>query len=218
MVGILYLLLKFRLVLTSQSELLEFSNSSFFIEYINMKNVFIFSMIVFISSSCSFPGLFSDYKRVNKEYPTLLKHPKDERAILNAKYSDSCQVLVLNAEELATCLDTEAKTILYSWSPHCSSPYCYGLDRVQAYCRDKGIKLHVVADYYDIESMTAYYKLEFPIVGIDTKAYKNKLTPIYTKKFLEDLSIFRDKDNSDRLFYLEKGKFIRSFRVLEEIQ
>jgi len=181
-------------------------------------NYLILGLLILISSSCSIKGLFSDYKKVNKEYPRLLKKVTNKTTICHTSYSDSCQVLVLNAQELVTCLDVEDKIILYLWSPHCSSPYCYGLDRVQAYCTEKGLKLYVVADYYDPQSMMAYYNLEFPIIGIDMTTYKNKLTPVYTKKFLEDLSIFREKDNSDRLFYLEKGKFIRSFRVLEEVQ
>ncbi len=175
-------------------------------------------ILILISSSCSFPGLFSAYKKVNKENPSLLKRATDKTRICNTQYSDSCKVLVLNAEDLKTCLNASDRAILYLWSPHCSSPYCYGLDRVQAYCTEKGLKLYVVADYYDTETMTAYYELNFPIIGIDMKKYKNKLTPIYTKKFLADLSIFRAKDNSDRLFYLEKGTYIRSFRDLKNVE
>jgi hypothetical protein len=187
-----------------------------------VSNGLILGILILISASCtikgSFSGLFSDYKKVNKNNPNLLKQESNQTAICNAVYSDSCKVLVLKSEDLKKCIDASDKVVLYLWSPHCSSPYCYGLDRVQAYCTEKGLKLYAVAAYYDTELMAAYYELEFPIVGIDVKKYGNRLTPVYTKKFLAELSIFREKDNSDRYFYLEKGKFIRSFRALEEVQ
>lgn len=187
-----------------------------------MKNVFIFSIIVFITTSCtikgSFQGLFSYYKKVEKDNPTLLKKVTNTETICSRVYSDSCKVLLLNGKELGECIKNEDKTILYLWAGNCSSPYCYGLDRVQAYCKNRGIKLYVVADYYDEELMSAIYNLEFPIVGIDTKYYKTNFTSSYRKKFLADLSIIRDKDDYYRLLYLEKGKYIRSFRVLEEVQ
>lgn len=186
----------------------------------NMKNILILCVAVVISSSCtiqgSFQGLFSYYKKVNKENPTLLKKPKDKSMICSTNYSDSCKVLLLNGKELEKCIQDEKKTILYLWAANCRSPYCYGLDRVQAYCKEKNITLYAIADYYDEELMKEHYNLEYPIIGIDTKYYKTNFTSSYIKKFLADLSII-EKDYH-RLLYLENGKFIRSFRVLEEIQ
>jgi len=95
-------------------------------------------VLVIMSSSCSIQGLFSDYKKVNKEYPTLLKEVSHNKMICQIPCSDSCKMLVLKGKELSTCLEVETKTILYLWSSHCSSPYCYDLDRVQAYCKEKG--------------------------------------------------------------------------------
>jgi len=206
-----------------KNELLEFPVVRFYFikEYtMNIKNVLITILILIITCSCSiqgsFQGLFSYYKKVNKESPTLIRKVNKETLVCNVNYSDSCRVLLLNGKDLAQCIKKEKKTILYLWAANCHSPYCYGLDRVQAYCKEKKIKLYVIADYYDNDLMNEYYNLEYPIIGIDTKYYKTNFTSTYKKKFLADLSII-EKDYH-RLLYLENGKFIKSFRVLDEIQ
>ncbi len=173
---------------------------------------------MFITYSCSIEiqGFFSGYKKTMKRDPNLLKVIADSEGICEAKYSDSCKVLVLNGKDLQQCIKTEERTVIYLWSPHCTSRYCYGLDRLQQYMNDKGIVFYAVADYYDSRPMKAYYNLEYPIIGVDVTYYKSYTITSYLKKFLADLSI--NDTASARLFYLERGKFIRSFRELEEIQ
>lgn len=178
----------------------------------------IFIFLFFIVTSCliQITGFTSNYKNVKLGSPQLIKKIHPDHLICEAAYSDSCKVVLVNGKQLKSCIQEKDRVILYIWDGNCSSSYCYGLDRVQAYLNEKGIALYVVAEYYDQQLLNAFYNLQYPIFGIDTEYYNTNLIGKYVKKFLADLSI--KKQDSNRMIYLEKGKFVKTFQILEKIQ
>lgn len=174
-----------------------------------MKKVLIILFVIsqFITS-CSirgnFKGLYSYYKSEKKLSPNLFKK---NGQICQLNYDQN--VYITNGILLKKCLMNDDKSLVYIWGPRCQSKVCIPLDTIQEICNKKGIKLYVVAEYYDSELMSEKYELKTPIFGIDTEYYKTNLTKKYTQKFIEDIKA--PKEVYDRYLYFEKGNFVRSY-------
>lgn len=125
------------------------------------------------------------------------------------------RVYVIHAGTLKDCLKSGSKAIVYIWSSRCRSELYYSLNLVQERCNAKGIKLFIVAEYYDDELMNFNYNIERPILGVDTEYYRTDFTSRYMSRFLNELASVSKFEN--RFFYFENGIVKRSFSLIEEI-
>lgn len=105
---------------------------------------------------------------------------------------------------------------MYIWTPKCSSDRCIPLSTLQAYADKRHWELFIVAEYYDMPTMSKLYDIERPVFGIDCEYYKTNLTEKYVARFMKDV-LEPDQDEeikSDVFFLFEKGKLrAKSWRV-----
>lgn len=179
---------------------------------------FAFILVLLACNSCSIQGnvrgLYSDYAKTKTSNPELLvKFPGS--SICEIRNSDTPKVYVINASALKECLKSRDKAIVYIWSSRCPSKFCYSLNLVQQRCDAKGVELFIVAEYYDDELMSFKYRIDHPILGIDTEYYKTNFTSKYMSRFLMDLASVSKFEG--RFFYFENGIMKRSFSAIEEI-
>lgn len=174
----------------------------------------IFIVLSQFYTSCSikgsFRGLYSYYEKTNKESPNLLKGASSICGLKNDNH-----IYVINGLELKKCLKNEKESLVYFWSPKCFSKVCISLNMAQEICSKKGIKLYIVAEYYDSELMNKKYDLETPIFGIDTKYYSTNLTEKYMKKFIIDIEATKDQEN--RFLYYKNGEFFKNYENIEQL-
>lgn len=176
-----------------------------------LKYIVLFYCIFFTVTSCSvninfsLQGLYSYYSKTKKLNPYLFKNNETG---CNFKYDH--HVYVTNGAALRNCIRKEPKSLIYIWGPHCKSELCLSLDTVQEICDKKNIKLYVVAEYYDSESMRKPYHIEFPVFGIDTRYYHTDLTSKYLSKFIKDTGAIQEIGK--RYLYFEKGNFVGSYK------
>lgn len=174
-----------------------------------MKKVLVILFVVsqFITS-CSikgnFKGLYSYYESEKKVSPNLFKKNVQ---ICTLKYNQ--YVYIINGINLKNCIASEEKSLIYIWEPHCKSKFCLPLGTIQEICKEKGIKLYIVAQYYDSELMSKKYNLDSPIFGIDTEYYNTNLVEKYVTKFIHDFNI--NKEIGERYLYFENGNFVKSY-------
>jgi len=186
-----------------------------------MKNTHIFFLFFFfvVFTSCTIngalQGLVSYYKKTKKESPQLLYHLKEGEDICNYTNNAINKVVVINGKAIMNCMNKQAKSIIYFWSPKCKSKVCYPIQAVQDACAKAKIPVFIVAEYYDVPQMSKEYNLERPIIGIDIKYYKTNFTDKYVTKFFRDVSI--NNANIQRFSYFENGIFIKSYDTIDSI-
>jgi hypothetical protein len=180
---------------------------------------FAFILVLLTLNSCtikgSFRGLYSFYAQTKASRPELLSRPAPDSSICEIKNTDTPKVYVINGSVLKECLKSRDKAIVYIWSSRCQSELCYSLNLVQQKCDAKGLELFIVAEYYDDELMNFKYRIEHPILGIDTEYYKTNFTSRYLSRFLRDLAGITKFEN--RFFYFENGIMKRSFSEIDKI-
>ncbi len=188
------------------------------------KRVFICGLIVSLSScglikiGGSLQGLTSYYTKTVKAYPTLITHDIREDMFCSATVNDSIKVVLGNGKEVQTCILHYEKALVYIWQPKCHSKFCPSLDILEGKCKQAGMELFVVAEYFDGPLMSKKYTIERPIIGIDTKYYRSNLTSKYTSRFLADLINHKDTISDNRkMLYFERGKLIQTARAFEDI-
>ncbi len=180
---------------------------------------FVFILALFAFSSCTirgnFRGLYSFYAKTKATNPELLLKPPPGSSICEIINTDTPKVYVINGSSLKECLKSRDKAIVYVWSSRCQSELCYSLNLVQQKCDAKGVELFIVAEYYDDELMRFKYRIEHPILGIDTEYYKTNFTSRYMSRFLHDLASIQKFEN--RFLYFENGIMKRAFSAIDEI-
>lgn len=185
-----------------------------------MKKLYLIFFILFISISCkirgSFHGLYGYYKKEYKLNPDLYEEANDTNQFCGLNAKKDLKVIIVNGNQLKSCLKKIDKSIVYLWSPKCKSQFCYSPTLVQAKSNIQNITLFVVAEYYETKLMQIDYILKNNILGINTDYYNSNLTETYKRKFFEDLGL--SKIENERFFYFEKGDFVKKFSSLNEIE
>lgn len=182
-------------------------------------------VLLALLSSCSIngtlQGLLSYYDQTQKESKVDFVKISEVSDCLRSG-SDSAKVLVANGTELRNCLHGYENSVVYIWSPKCKSQYCYSLDLLQETCRQKGIELFIVAEYYDSYYMSKYYDITHPIIGADVKYYKTNFTSKYLSKFISDLTngtyvLYIRNNIYCNFLSFKNGEFERSFNAIEDL-
>ncbi|WP_196885658.1 hypothetical protein [Aureivirga sp. CE67] len=175
------------------------------------------TILILSLSSCKFygpfQGLYSYQEKVEIENPNLIQFPKS--AICELENKETPVIYKIHGEELKSCLNNYDKSIIYLWSPNCTSDVCIPLDLAQDYCDQNNIELFVVAEYYDAKKMKENYTIERPIFSIDTKFYKTDLTNKYLRAFFEDVTNQKMKD-FEKFYFFEKDELKSSVDYLEK--
>lgn len=107
--------------------------------------------------------------------------------------------------------------IVYLWNPNCKSENCISPDIAQNLCNEHSAALYVVAQYFDGDSMSAYYETERPIFAIDPTKYGSDRQSKYIPEFIHELT-GKEWHRKDGIFLLfENGKCTRRMTSLEEL-
>lgn len=98
-------------------------------------------------------------------------------------------IYAVNARNLKQCLSPYKESMVYMWSPHCSSDKCYSIAAVQEYADRQGYELFVVMEKYDHEKLSVQRMPKRPIYSIDHNFYDKELKfDRYREKFIEELT------------------------------
>lgn len=169
-------------------------------------------------SSCkingTFQGLYSYYKKTAKVNPNLFINDNNAMCEVTA---DSRKIILRTGQSLKNCIKDYGKTVVFLWGPKCKSRICPSLDILQRRCKEKGLELFIVAEYYDNPLMTKEYDIERPISGIDTKYYRTNLTSKYTARFFSDLTGKELDKDYKRMWYFENGVFVKMVSEINDL-
>jgi hypothetical protein len=179
-----------------------------------------FIFLIILQTSCSikgkFYGLYGYYSDAVKANPSLFI--KTNGDIQNCDFSDTIykgKVIVTNGECLKKCLNYNLNTVVYIWSPKCSSKICYPLEIIQNQCSLKKVNLFIVAEYYEPKLMAENYNLNNPLFGIDTEYYNSSLTKQYLSHFLYDLTGIKTIEK--KYLFFQNGIFQGEYTSIDEI-
>jgi len=174
-----------------------------------------FGILISCSYNGSFHGLYGYAETTINENPNTFIHDKDVCNIENKR--DIAKVYITNGLNLKNCIKDFETSVVYIWKPKCSSKICIPLEIIANKCKERNLKLFIVAEYYDSEKMNKTYNMDTPIYAIDTKYYKSNLTTKYLSCFQSDLMNNTSLD-SNGFFLFKNGKFVDSYSSYELLE
>ena len=171
-------------------------------------NKFILVVLLFSLQSCikpSFRGLTSGYKKERSNLDIVFMD-----TIPNLKDLTKTSIYAVNANTLKEQLQLFDTSLLYFWSPYCSSDSCIPLEVVQRICDEQGVKLFVIANYYDKAIQVEEGVLDLPIFSVDHLFYKSNFVNTYTNRFQKDIVGYKLNDSISyyRYYYFSKDEFV----------
>lgn len=183
-----------------------------------MKNI-IFFIFLFCLTSCSyngsFQGLYGYSETTIKENPKTFIFKNNVCDVVNNK--DEAKVYITNGLKLKNCFKDFENSVVYFWKPKCSSKICIPLEIIANRCKERNLKLFIVAEYYDTEMMNKKYNMDNPIYAIDTKYYNSNLTSKYLSRFQSDL-INNSSLDTNGFFLFKNGSFVNSYQSFELLE
>ena len=183
-----------------------------------MKKVLVFLVLTFVFQACAIvrtPGFNSGYNRLTAEEQKRVCFVSSVEEI---PVRNDGRIMAVTAEQLLALLKKKDTTLLYLWSPHCSSSICVSLKAVQDYCNQANLPLYVLTEYYT-DAFTQNEFLLRPMLSVNEFHYKTSYCNSYMKRFLSEL-IPDDKRESDlnhRFLLFSKGSFVQSYERMEDI-
>ena len=183
-----------------------------------MKKVLVFLVLSFVFQSCAIvrtPGFNSGYRRLTAEEQKRVCFVSSVEEI---PVRNDGRIMAVTAEQLSALLKKNDTTLLYLWSPHCSSSVCVSLKAVQDYCNQANLPLYVLTEYYT-DAFTQNEFLTRPMLSVNEFHYKTSYCNSYMKRFLSEL-IPDDKRESDlnhRFLLFSKGSFVQSYERMEDV-
>lgn len=157
-------------------------------------------------SSCvivNTPGFYSGYKD--------LSDTEKEQVVFTQPTEDICdktndkKIYAINGKQLLNCMKSNDTSVVYLWSPHCSSDACITMQVAQRYCDKMNYKLYIVAEYYDMDMMGKQHTTPGPLFIANHKHYKANYCGKYVKRFTNDLlngkTLNKDEKYSRFLFF-----------------
>ena len=128
------------------------------------------------------------------------------------------RIMAVTAELLSALLKNKGTTLLYLWSPHCSSSVCVSLKAVQDYCDQANLSLYVLTEYYT-DAFTQIEFLSRPMLSVNEFYYKTSYCNSYMKRFLSELipDDKRESDSNHRFLLFSKGSFVQSYERMEDV-
>ena len=183
-----------------------------------MKKVFIFLVLTSVFQACAIfrtPGFNSGYKRLTTDEQ---KRVCFVSSVAEIPDRNDGRIMAVTANQLSALLKKSETTLLYVWSPHCSSSSCVSLKAVQDYCNQANLPVCVLTEYYT----DAFPQNEFlsrPMLSVNEFHYKTSYCNSYMKRFLQELipEDKRENDSNHRFLLFSKGCFVQSYERMEEV-
>lgn len=182
-----------------------------------MKKILLFLVLTFVFQSCAIvrtPGFNSGYKRLTAEEQKRVCFVSSVEEIPD--HNDG-RIMAVTAEQLSAVLKKSDTTLLYLWSPHCSSSSCVSLIAVQDYCDQANLPVYVLTEYYT-DAFTQNEFLSRPMLSVNEFHYKSSYCNSYMKRFLSELipDDKRENDSNHRFLLFSKGSFVKSYESIEK--
>ena len=153
----------------------------------------IFAIIIiglFLFNSCisikfGAPGFNSGYEnlsRIEKQRVIFIKE-----GIGVCEFTNSDSIYIITGKDLRSCLSKNDSSIVYTWSPNCSSSSCISLASFHDYCSKYNYNLYIVSDYFDFKQFDGQRLDSIPVFVANFRFYGSNYCNKYNKKFQEDL-------------------------------
>ena len=170
-------------------------------------------LLSFLISGCfiaNTPGFYSGYKNIQPDRKQNIIFVEDSLEICHLKNDQ--KIYSITAAQLLKCLQNNDSSIVYFWSPNCSSKSCILLDAAQNHCDRKRYTLYVITEYYDMEKTEPQNTAGLSLFSINHQYYKTDYCNKYVKRFTAELTKNGAPDKGESyyrycLFY--KDKFVR---------
>jgi len=163
------------------------------------------------------PGFYSGYSTLSETKKDSIIFVSPQLNINELK--NDRRIYAINGVQLRGLLATIDTSVVYFWSPNCSSSDCISLKACQDFCNSKNYHLLVVSDYYDFEKMQIQNDALFPypMFSVDEKYYNTRHCNKYNKLFINDLlsgQKIKKEDLYGRFMIFKKGILVKSISNL----
>ncbi len=184
-----------------------------------MKRILIPALLSVIFQACAIihtPGFNSGYKRLTNEEKEKIFFV---RSIDDIPCQNDGRIMAITARQLTGLLNNNGETLLYLWSPHCSSNVCVSLKKIQAFCDKADLRLYVLTEYYT-DAFLQNEILSNPMLSVNELYYKTSYCNLYLKRFLSELMPKEQKQSVsyNRYLLFLNGQYIQSYEKIEEIE
>ena len=182
-----------------------------------MKKFLLYLLVAVTIQSCAIvhtPGFNSGYKRLTAEEQHKICFVSSVDEIPD--HNDG-RIMAITADQLSVLLKKHENTLLYLWSPHCSSSVCIPLSTIQDYCDKSNLQLYVLTEYYT-DAFLQNEHLSNPMLSINEFYYKTSYCNSYMKRFLSELIPDNQKESVShhRFLLFSKGRFVKSYEKMEK--
>lgn len=185
----------------------------------NLKKTYYFIIPVILLSGCfitNTPGFYSGYKKLTEEQKSTITFTEEEQLNID----DTTKIYAITGTQLSEMLKKNDSTVVYLFSPNCSSINCISIQYANKLCEAKGYQLIVILEYYDFEIFAAQHINNFNSFAINHAYYKTDLVVKYLRLFKADLfgNYKLPKENSYCRFWIfNKDKLTNGVCSLEEL-
>ena len=184
-----------------------------------MKKSLLYVLVAVIFQSCAIfhtPGFNSGYKRLTAEEQDKICFVSSVEEIPN---QNDGRIMAVTADQLSALLKKHENTLLYLWSPHCSSSVCIPLSTIQDHCDKANLQLYVLTEYYTDALLQNDY-LSNPMLSVNEFHHKTSYCNSYMKRFLSELIPDDQKENvsNNRFLLFSKGRLVESYEKMEDIK
>ena len=183
-----------------------------------MKKILLFLVLTFVFQACAIfrtPGFNSGYKQLTADEQKRVCFVSSVEEIPDR---NDGRIMAVTAEQLSALLKKNDTTLLYVWSPHCSSSSCVSLKAVQDYCDQANLPLWVLTEYYT-DAFTQIEFLSRPMLSVNEFHYKTSYCNSYMKRFLSEL-IPNNTNQSvphHRFLLFSNERFVQSYEKMEDV-
>ncbi len=160
------------------------------------------------------PGFYSGYKRLTPAEQTQIQFVPPDSTI--PALGDRA-IYAVAARSLLQAMHSADTTLVYLWGPRCHSQVCASLQSVQAICHQRGYRLYVVAEYYDMAQISLQPPLQNPLLAVNQRFYQTDYCNKYTQLFSAELrrgAPLPDSTRYARYYLFEGDRFVRAMNML----
>ncbi len=147
----------------------------------------IFSLAIIGIASCNVEivGIRSGYDKLDEVEKSRIEFVSNQTPI--CKLQNDGKIYSITATQLKKCLFENDASLVYIWDPNCGSKICLSLGVVENYCKNNKLKLFIISEYYDFESIEIQNGIDSPIFSINHNYYHTDFCGKYNRLFLEEL-------------------------------
>lgn len=172
---------------------------------------FLLLFIFLIINSCiqfqgSFEGFGSGYDKYKDSLDIVFVEKNELLDNLNPEYIYAVNGLIFKEH-----LKQIDNSLIYFWSPNCSSDVCLPIQSVQMYCDKNNLELFVLSEFYTDQTSDFIGLSKNPFFSVNHLYYKANYVNKYQKLFKKDLIGFKPKDSLSWHRYL----FFKNDQLLE---